>query len=110
MPPDGSRSRSKERVSHASRKRAVRLGRNSPHRRPCSATWPPRCCAREIRTTLPKAKELRRVVEPLITLGKEDSVAQPPARVRRLRDRGVGKLFDELGPRFKARPAATCAS
>jgi large subunit ribosomal protein L17 len=58
-----------------------------------------------IRTTLPKAKELRRVVEPLITLAKEDSVANRRLAFSRLRDKEVvGKLFTELGPRFKDRP------
>jgi large subunit ribosomal protein L17 len=58
-----------------------------------------------IRTTLPKAKELRRVVEPLITLGKEDSVANRRLAFDRLRDKEVvGKLFKDIGPRFKARP------
>ena len=58
-----------------------------------------------IRTTLPKAKELRRVVEPLITLAKEDSVANRRLAFDRLRDKeAVGKLFSELGPRFKDRP------
>ncbi len=58
-----------------------------------------------IKTTLPKAKELRRVAEPLITLAKEHSVANRRLAFNRLRDRDVVvKLFDELGPRFKARP------
>ncbi len=58
-----------------------------------------------IRTTLPKAKELRRVVEPLITLGKNDSEANRRLAFSRLRDSEVVvKLFDDLGPRFKARP------
>jgi len=58
-----------------------------------------------IRTTLPKAKELRRVVEPLITMGKEDSVAKRRLAFSRLRDRDmVTKLFGELGPRYQARP------
>lgn len=58
-----------------------------------------------IRTTLPKAKELRRVVEPLITLAKEDGVARRRQAFDRLRDKAaVGKLFDELGPRFRSRP------
>jgi large subunit ribosomal protein L17 len=58
-----------------------------------------------IRTTLPKAKELRRVVEPLITLAKQDGVAQRRRAFDRLRDKQVvGKLFNELGPRFKDRP------
>jgi large subunit ribosomal protein L17 len=57
-----------------------------------------------IRTTLPKAKELRRVVEPLITLGREPTVANKRLAFNRLRDREVVvKLFDEIGPRYKAR-------
>lgn len=58
-----------------------------------------------IRTTLPKAKELRRVAEPLITIGKIDGVANRRLAMSRLRDdEAVGKLFVELGPRYKARP------
>ncbi len=58
-----------------------------------------------IKTTLPKAKELRRVVEPLITLGKAPSVANRRLAFSRLRDRDVvTKLFDVLGPRYQARP------
>jgi large subunit ribosomal protein L17 len=58
----------------------------------------------EIRTTLPKAKELRRVVEPMITLGKQPSLANRRIAFDRLRDRGiVEKLFDELGPRYAKR-------
>lgn len=58
-----------------------------------------------IRTTVPKAKELRRVIEPLITLAKEDSVANRRLAFDRLRDKeAVGKLFTEIGPRFKDRP------
>ncbi|OGT84378.1 MAG: 50S ribosomal protein L17 [Gammaproteobacteria bacterium RIFCSPLOWO2_02_FULL_61_13] len=58
-----------------------------------------------IRTTLPKAKELRRVAEPLITLAKKDSVSKRRLAFDRLRDRAiVTKLFVELGPRYKARP------
>ena len=58
-----------------------------------------------IRTTLPKAKELRRVAEPLITLGKIDGVANRRLAFARLRDKqAVGKLFVELGPRYQARP------
>lgn len=57
-----------------------------------------------IRTTLPKAKELRRVVEPLITLGKEATLANRRLAFNRLRDRDVVvKLFEELGPRYKQR-------
>lgn len=59
----------------------------------------------QIRTTVPKAKELRRVVEPLITLAKTDSVAKRRTAFNRLRDRDtVTKLFKELGPRYKSRP------
>jgi len=58
-----------------------------------------------VRTTLPKAKELRRVAEPLITLAKTDSVAKRRLAFDRLRDRAiVTKLFNELGPRYKKRP------
>jgi large subunit ribosomal protein L17 len=58
-----------------------------------------------IRTTVPKAKELRRVAEPLITLAKEDSVANRRLAFDRIRDKAaVGKLFSDLGPRYKARP------
>lgn len=58
-----------------------------------------------IRTTVPKAKELRRVAEPLITLAKEDGVAQRRTAFNRLRDKEVvGKLFVELGPRYRQRP------
>jgi large subunit ribosomal protein L17 len=57
-----------------------------------------------IKTTLPKAKELRRVIEPLITLGKEPTLANKRLAFNRLRDRGmVVKLFEEIGPRYKAR-------
>jgi len=58
-----------------------------------------------IRTTLPKAKELRRTVEPLLTLAKTDSVANRRLAFNRLRDReAVTKLFNELGPRYQDRP------
>ncbi|WP_423597482.1 50S ribosomal protein L17 [Roseateles sp. MS654] len=58
-----------------------------------------------IKTTLPKAKELRRIVEPLITLAKEPTVANRRLAFNRLRDRDiVVKLFNELGPRFATRP------
>ena len=58
-----------------------------------------------IRTTLPKAKELRRVAEPLITLGKDATLANRRLAFNRLRDRDVvSKLFNELGPRYQARP------
>ena len=59
----------------------------------------------EIRTTLPKAKELRRVAEPLITMAKSSSLARRRLAFARLRDSAaVAKLFDELGPRFQDRP------
>ncbi len=58
-----------------------------------------------IRTTLPKAKELRRVAEPIITIGKTDGVANRRLAFARLRDKeAVGKLFVELGPRYRTRP------
>lgn len=58
-----------------------------------------------IKTTVPKAKELRRVIEPMITLAKEDTVANRRLAFNRLRDRdSVTKLFNDLGPRFKTRP------
>ncbi|MBS3895482.1 50S ribosomal protein L17 [Silanimonas sp.] len=58
-----------------------------------------------IRTTLPKAKELRRIAEPLITIAKTDGVANRRLAFSRLRDKeAVGKLFVELGPRYQARP------
>lgn len=57
-----------------------------------------------IQTTLPKAKDLRRVAEPLITMAKEDSLAKRRLAFSRLRDKDmVGKLFNEIGPRYKAR-------
>ena len=83
-----------------------RLGRNSPHRRAMYRNMAASLLRHEtIETTLPKAKELRRVVEPLITLGKEDSVAHRRLAFSRLRDdAAVGRLFTELGPRFQKRP------
>ena len=58
-----------------------------------------------IKTTVPKAKELRRVIEPMITLAKEDTLANRRLAFNRLRDRdSVTKLFTDLGPRFNARP------
>lgn len=83
-----------------------RLGRNSSHRKAMYRNMAASILRHEtIRTTLPKAKELRRVVEPLITLAKVDSVANRRLAFDRLRDKEVvGKLFTDLGPRFKARP------
>jgi len=81
------------------------LSRNSPHRHAMLRNMSVSLLLHEtIRTTLPKAKELRRVVEPLITLGKTDSEAHRRLAFSRLRDSAVvEKLFVELGPRFKAR-------
>ena len=88
------------------RKSGRRLGRNSSHRKAMFRNMAASMLKHEtIRTTLPKAKELRRVVEPLITLAKEDSVANRRLAFDRLRDKEVvGKLFTDLGPRFKDRP------
>lgn len=88
------------------RKAGRALGRKSSHRtamyRNMAASL---ICEETIRTTVPKAKELRRVLEPLITLAKEDGLAHRRLAYSRLRDRtSVGKLFNELGPRFKGRP------
>lgn len=82
------------------------LSRNSSHRRAMFRNMSASLLKHEtIRTTLPKAKELRRVVEPLITLAKVDGVANRRRAFDRLRDKEVvGKLFTELGPRFKERP------
>lgn len=82
------------------------LSRNSPHRHAMLRNMSVSLLRHEtIRTTLPKAKELRRVVEPLITLGKKDGDANRRLAFSRLRDADmVEKLFADLGPRFKARP------
>jgi large subunit ribosomal protein L17 len=81
------------------------LSRNSSHRRALLRNMATSLLRHEtIRTTVPKAKELRRVVEPLITLAKVDSLAKRRMAFSRLRDLGVvEKLFTDLGPRFKAR-------
>jgi large subunit ribosomal protein L17 len=88
------------------RKSGRTLGRKSAHRKAMYKNMAASLIEHEtIRTTLPKAKELRRVVEPLITLSKEDGVARRRLAFDRLRDKkAVGKLFNELGPRFKDRP------
>ncbi len=88
------------------RKSGRQLGRNSSHRQAMFKNMSASLLRHEvIRTTLPKAKELRRVAEPLITLAKEDSVSKRRLAFSRLRDKEiVGKLFDELGPRYKDRP------
>ncbi|MEM7542967.1 MAG: 50S ribosomal protein L17 [Pseudomonadota bacterium] len=82
------------------------LNRNSSHRKAMFRNMAASLIEHEsIRTTLPKAKELRRTAEPLITLAKTDSVANRRQAFSRLRDRdAVTKLFDDLGPRFEARP------
>jgi large subunit ribosomal protein L17 len=82
------------------------LSRNTPHRWAMLRNMAASLLRHEaIRTTVPKAKELRRYVEPLITLGKTDSEANRRRAFARLRDpEVVTKLFDDIGPRFKARP------
>ena len=82
------------------------LSRNAPHRHAMLRNMSVSLLRHEtIRTTAPKAKELRRVVEPLITLAKKDSEANRRVAFSRLRDSDVViKLFEDLGPRFKARP------
>ena len=82
------------------------LSRNSSHRHALMRNMSVSLLRHEtIRTTLPKAKELRRVVEPLITMAKEDSVSHRRLAFDRLRDdKAVGVLFKDLGPRFKSRP------
>ena len=82
------------------------LSRNAPHRHALMRNMSVALLRHEtIRTTLPKAKELRRVVEPLITLAKEPTVANRRLAFNRLRDRDVVvKLFNELGPRYATRP------
>jgi large subunit ribosomal protein L17 len=88
------------------RKKGRSLGRKSTHRKAMYKNMAVSLIVHEtIRTTLPKAKELRRVVEPLITLAKQDGVAHRRLAFDRLRDKAsVGKLFDVLGPRFNDRP------
>ncbi|MBX2807984.1 MAG: 50S ribosomal protein L17 [Cellvibrionaceae bacterium] len=82
------------------------LNRNSSHRKAMFKNMSISLVEHEIiRTTLPKAKELRRHIEPLITLSKKDSVANRRLAFSRLRSKeAVGKLFTEIGPRFEARP------
>ena len=83
-----------------------KLNRDSAHRKAMFRNMASSLFANEIiKTTVPKAKELRRVAEPLITLAKEDSVAHRRMAFDRLRDREVvTKLFNELGPRYAERP------
>ena len=82
------------------------LSRNSSHRKALLRNMTVSLVRHEIiRTTVPKAKELRRVVEPLITMAKEDSVAKRRLAFARTRDKEVvGKLFTDLGPRYQSRP------
>ena len=88
------------------RKSGRKLNRTSSHRDAMFRNMTASLIAHElIKTTLPKAKELRRVAEPLITLAKSDSVAGRRLAFARLRDRdAVTKLFNELGPRYTTRP------
>lgn len=88
------------------RKSGRHLNRTSSHREAMFRNMSASLVRHEvIKTTLPKAKELRRVVEPLITLAKQDSVAKRRLAFARLRDRdSVTKLFGELGPRYRDRP------
>lgn len=88
------------------RKSGRQLNRNSSHRKAMYRNMAASLFEHElIKTTLPKAKELRRVAEPLITLAKVDSVSKRRLAFARLRsDLAVGKLFTEIGPRYKERP------
>jgi len=83
-----------------------KLNRNSSHRKAMFSNMTNSLFDHEIiKTTLPKAKELRRVAEPLITLAKNDSVANRRSAFSKMRDKEmVGKLFSELAPRYKDRP------
>ncbi|GAB4122057.1 MAG: 50S ribosomal protein L17 [Wenzhouxiangellaceae bacterium] len=83
-----------------------KLNRNSSHRKAMFRNMSASLIKHEvIKTTLPKAKELRRVAEPLITMAKTDGVANRRLAFSRLRDKeAVGKLFVELGPRYATRP------
>ena len=83
-----------------------KLNRNSSHRKAMFRNMAVSLIEHEmIKTTLPKAKELRRIAEPLITMAKIDNVAKRRLAFSRLRDRNiVTKLFNELGPRYKERP------
>ena len=88
------------------RKSGRQLNRNSSHRQAMFSNMAASLFEHEvIKTTLPKAKELRRVAEPLITLAKTDSVANRRLAFSRMRDKAaVGKLFTEIGPRYVERP------
>lgn len=88
------------------RKSGKHLSRDSQHKKAMMYNMCKSVITHElIKTTLPKAKELRRYLEPLVTLAKEDSVAARRQAFSKLKDKAaVGKLFKELGPRYKARP------
>mgnify|MGYP001813856136 CR=1 FL=1 len=88
------------------RKTGRQLNRNSSHRKAMFQNMTVSLLNHEIiKTTLPKAKELRRIAEPLITMARNDSVHKRRVAFSRLRDRDtVTKLFNELGPRYKDRP------
>ena len=88
------------------RKSGRQLNRDSAHRQAMFRNMTCSLVRHElIKTTLPKAKELRRVAEPIITMSKSDSVARRRVIFSRLRDKeAVGKLFTELGPRYQDRP------
>jgi large subunit ribosomal protein L17 len=88
------------------RKSGRKFSRTSAHREAMFRNMAASLIKHElIQTTLPKAKELRRVAEPLITMGKKDGVANRRLAFSRLRDKqAVGKLFVELGPRYRERP------
>jgi len=88
------------------RKTGRKLGRSSSHRKAMFRNMSVSLLLHEtIKTTLPKAKELRRVIEPLITLAKKDEVSNRRLAFNRLRDKAaVGKLFSDIGPRFNDRP------
>jgi large subunit ribosomal protein L17 len=88
------------------RKSGRQLNRNSSHRKAMFRNMACSLIEHEvIKTTVPKAKELRRVAEPLITLAKSDSVANRRLAFSRMRDKAVvGKLFSEIGPRYQERP------
>ncbi|WP_201527829.1 50S ribosomal protein L17 [Psychrobacter frigidicola] len=88
------------------RKSGVKLGRTGSHRKAMFQNMTNSLFEHElIKTTLPKAKELRRVAEPLITMAKDDSVANRRLAFSRMRSKSmVGKLFGTLGPRYQTRP------
>ncbi len=88
------------------RKSGRKLNRTSSHKTAMYRNMTASLVEHEaIRTTLPKAKEIRRVVEPLVTLSRNDSVANRRLAFSRIRDKAaVGKLFNELGPRYANRP------